>query len=126
MQLTYDNESNTLRLFLPIPAEPSEPEYTVSLDGILDIGEGGRLIGVEFPADDSDLHLWLIDDVAADYTSLDATGRAYVQITPDDAGEFRSANLRLTAEYNAHGELIGIVIPRRGDGYEISYPSGNQ
>ncbi|MGH9175020.1 MAG: DUF2283 domain-containing protein, partial [Vicinamibacterales bacterium] len=71
-------------------------------------------------------HRWLIDDVAADYTSLDTNERAYIQLSPDEEGEFRSTRLRLTAEYNAVGELIGIVIPRRGDGYEISYPSGNQ
>lgn len=125
MELTYDSEANTLRLVLPVPDEPADPAFVKSIDGILDIGENGRLIGIEFDADEGEFHLWLIDPVAGGFSNLDTNDRAYIQISPDD-GNFRSTELPLTAEFNAYGEIISLIIPRRGSGYEITYPSGNQ
>ena len=126
MELTYDSDTNSLRLELPMPAEQDARVFVATIDGILDIGEGGRLIGIEFSASYGEIHQWLIDPIAGDYTNLDTNERAYIQLSPDDDGDFRSANLRLRAEYNAFGELTALVIPRHGDGYEITYPSGNQ
>lgn len=126
MQRTYDRLTNSIRVTLPIPDEPADPAFVKTIDGILDIGEGGRLIGIEFEAGDGEFHLWLIDPIAGQYANLDTHDRAYIQISPDDDGDFRSTTLRLTAEFNAHGEITGLVIPRHGDGYEITYPSGNQ
>ncbi len=126
MELTYDSQTNSLHLALSIPDEPAEPASIETIDGILDIGEGGRFIGVEFEANEAVFHLWLIDPIAGAYAYLDADDRAYIQLSPDDDGDVRSTRLLLTAEFNASGEMIGIVIPRRGHGYEITYPAGNQ
>jgi hypothetical protein len=78
---------------------------------LIDVGEGGRLLGVELassgatdrPAGGPYLALF---DVADPLTrSVPATGRI---------------------EMDATGQLRGVEIARRGTGYEIAFPSGNQ
>jgi hypothetical protein len=124
MELTYDGDTNTLRL---TPATSVAPRAsTAQSNGILDIGEGGRLIGVEFKANPTSLRIWQGDPSSQRYVTLDESGRAYIQITDGDDTNARSMPIRLTAEYNIDHELIAVIIPRRGDGYEITYPSGNQ
>jgi hypothetical protein len=126
MDLTYDSDNNTLRLTPAHPGEPAAPSRTTTLDAILDIGEGGRLIGVEFPARNAELNHWHDDPATSPFVTQDPGDRAYIQITPGDTGTTRSTSIRVTAEYDSANHLTAIVIPRRGHGYEISYPSGNQ
>lgn len=125
MELDYDDATNTLRL-TPASVGPVMPESIAQFDGILDVGEGGRLIGVEFLAGEDSLRLWRLDPTSRQRITLDGSGRAYIQITAGDGTTTRSTAIRLTAEFNAHYELLALAIPRRGDGYEITYPSGNQ
>ena len=126
MELTYDSDTNALRLTPTTSATPHQPSGTKTIDAILDIGEAGRLIGVEFPAEQSQLRHWLTDPLSSEYLTLDDNGDAYVQITSGDSGTARSTSIRLIAEYDPANQLTALVIPRRGDGYEITYPSGNQ
>ena len=126
MDLTYDSDNNTLRLTPTRPGESAVPSRTTILDAILDIGAGGRLIGVEFPAQDADLSRWHDDPATSPFVVDDAGGRAYIQITPHDTGPTRSTPISVTAEYDSANHLTALAIPRRGHGYEISYPSGNQ
>jgi hypothetical protein len=37
-----------------------------------------------------------------------------------------SSSVELEVELDGHQEMLAISIPRRGAGYEISYPSGNR
>jgi hypothetical protein len=57
---------------------------------------------------------------------VSADGSAYVELAPSPFGAVRSAPVRLLVEFDRDDELVAIAIPRRGAGYEISYPSGNQ
>ena len=122
MELTYDSADNSLRLTPNAPDATPPPVSKRALAGILDVGEGGQLIGIEFNATSADLTLW--HSGAA--IQIDGSGRAYVEITQDSGGNARSTTLQLTAEYDADGHITAITIPRHGDGYEITYPSGNQ
>jgi len=124
MDLTYDSQTNSLRLS-PTSSVAAVISRMTKIDGILDIGEAGRLIGVEFPADASSLANWRSDPSTDPYVTHDA-GRAYIQITAGDTGTSRSTEIELTAEYDSDNRLLALAIPRRGHGYEISYPSGNQ
>lgn len=126
MELTYDSDTNSLRLTPTTSAAPHPPSGTTTLDAILDIGEAGRLIGVEFPAEQSQLRHWLTDPLSSEYLTLGDNGDAYIQISSSDTGAARSTPIRLIAEYNPANQLSALVIPRHGDGYEITYPSGNQ
>jgi hypothetical protein len=126
MELTYDSDTNALRLTPTTSATPHPSSGTKMLDAVLDIGEAGRLIGVEFPADKALLRHWQTDPLAGEYLTLDDSGHAYIQITSGNTGAARSTPIRLIVEHNPANQLTALVIPRRGDGYEITYPSGNQ
>jgi hypothetical protein len=49
-----------------------------------------------------------------------------MELSPPPIGAVRSVKVLLWTEFDRDDELVAIAIPRRGDGYEISYPSGNQ
>lgn len=103
--IEIDLASNTLRLVIDdSPHEAmrtSETEQPASID----IGAGGRLIGV-------------------------ALGDAYVPVMEPEAGTetlVRSAEIDVVVMAEADsGRILTIVVPRRGEGFEITYPSGNQ
>lgn len=71
----------------------------------IDIGAGGRLLGIEL-------------------------GDDYALVMPPEPGTesmSRSADAEVTAVHDrASGQLRSIILPRAGAGYEITYPSGNQ
>ncbi|HET7142343.1 MAG TPA: DUF2283 domain-containing protein [Candidatus Limnocylindria bacterium] len=132
MRLRYQPQENSLRLTLD--AEGGGPARRLPLPGLVDVGEGGRLVGVELhPAPGVDLARalarWRGDAVAAEYVSLDGS-TAYIELSaPDEASlreQMRAAEATLAAELDASGALVALSIPRHGAGYEISYPSGNQ
>lgn len=138
MRLRYQPQENSLRLTLD-RAEAGESgapprRRPLPLPGLVDVGEGGRLVGVELhsaPGIDLPRALapWLADAVAAEYVSLD-DATAYIELSaPEEASlreHLRAADATLAAELDADGRLLALAIPRRGAGYEISYPSGNQ
>ncbi|MBX5445500.1 DUF2283 domain-containing protein [Sphaerobacter sp.] len=132
MRLTYDPTTNALRLSLD--REPGEPSRTVDLPGYVDVGEGGRLVGVEImPPPSLDLTTalqpWTDDPVAAEYVDLDPDS-VYITLSVPEEGidreQVRAAQATLRAELDGTQRLVALAIPRRGTGYEISYPSGNQ
>jgi uncharacterized protein YuzE len=131
VRLSYRSAENILRLTLD--DETGDVVQTRTLDGIIDIAEQGRLIGIEIDPQGQNLSkmftTWLQDRVAKDYVEIDHSG-AYVALSApsEDIPEqhIRTAELPLTAELDMNEHLVAIAIPRRGHGYEISFPSGNQ
>ena len=132
MRLTYRPIENTLRLTLDV--EAGEPASRLEVPGYVDVGEGGRLVGVEvLPAGDFDLaealRPWAGDPVASEYVAVDDESAYLTLSVPEETGrpeEVRAARATLDAELDASRRLVALSIPRRGAGYEISYPSGNQ
>ncbi|MGA7672098.1 MAG: DUF2283 domain-containing protein [Nitrolancea sp.] len=132
MRLTYQPEENSLRLTLD--REIGVPMRRVKLDGYVDMGVGGRIVGVEaLPREGLDLTValrpWLRDESASEYVSLDG-GSAYIELSvaeeADVHEQIRAVPAAFTAEVDDAGRLVALSIPRHGSGYEISYPSGNQ
>lgn len=121
MQLDYDGATNTLRL-TPSGEFTDTVMRQVESQGIIDIADGGRLAGIEITGiDASDVERWHRATV-----SLADDGSAYFVISVGDDRHVRSVSVDVLLEFGSSAELVGVAIPRRGEGYEISYPSGNQ
>jgi hypothetical protein len=131
VRLSYRSADNILRLTLD--SESGDVVTQHELNGHLDIAEHGRLVGVELGGEGLDLpevfSTWLRDDVASDYVQMDDEG-AYVALSaPSEdipSHHLRTAQVRLRAELDENAHLVALAIPRRGQGYEISFPSGNR
>lgn len=130
MRLLHDSEHNALRLTLDDLPDVAGVDR---LRGLVDVAAGGRLVGIELRTGEAEsdlrqrLRRWLVDPVAGEYVTVDPDGTVYIELTtgdPDD--DVRSTDVDLNVELDASGELLSIAIPRRGAGYEISYPSGNR
>lgn len=94
-----DLAANAIRLV--VPDLPAVLAGEGSAEAILDVGARGRLLGLEVAG-------------------------AYVRVmdSPSGAGAVvRSAALRVGI---LPGEPATLVLPRRGPGHEITYPSGNE
>jgi uncharacterized protein YuzE len=126
MELSYDSTNNTLRLTPSYRDSTPASGATKTLDGVLDIGEAGQIIGVEFKATRSELAIWMTGPPENAIVEIDTNGSAYIQVTEHIGGNARSTALDLIAEYDTDGQIIALAIPRQGHGYEITYPSGNQ
>ena len=131
MRLSYRPCENTLRLTLDQEVGPVQT--ATELPGLIDVGESGRLVGVEVRSGDATalnrmLEPWLADPVASEFVAAGADS-AYIQLslTEEAAPEeqLRTAEATLLAELDPWGRLLALSIPRRGHGFEISYPSGN-
>jgi hypothetical protein len=70
----------------------------------LEVGTGGRLLGI---------------DVDGRYLTVSEPALA-------DLALARSIAAPVTLHFTADGSLAALDIPRRGNGYEITYPSGNR
>ena len=132
MQLSYESSNNSLRLTLDGAHEP--PSIRIGLAGYVDMGAGGRLVGVELlgpaAADMRNmLGCWLADATAGEYLSV-ADDSAYIELSTSEEAtaneQTRTAEAVLSADLDDRGQLLALSIPRRGAGYEITYPSGNQ
>lgn len=125
MRVRHDAARNLLRLRLRrgLPIGAPRPAQAA-----IDIGTGGRLLGLELLADATLAAPWSAasdDPLAPDYDA--AGGSLYVPISPDDGGpNVRTALADVTLSVGRDGALLAIDLPRRGHGYEISYPSGNR
>lgn len=96
-EVIVDLRENALRIVVPeLDLAPGS-----AVDGLLDVGANGRLLGVDI----GDAYVRVMDAVAG--------GTAFV----------RSASVQLTV---LGGEPRCLRIPRHGAGYELTYPSGNQ
>lgn len=130
MRLVHDTSTNTLRLQLDRTNEQTV-ERTERIPGLIDVADGGRLVGIELTPGsglvDSDwLFAWSGDPVAREWLTIESDGAAYFQLTTGDDQHARSSPIELTVDLDASGSVLSISIPRRGAGYELSYPSGNQ
>jgi hypothetical protein len=132
LQLSYESANNSLRLTLD--GAGIAPAQRMRLRGYVDMGVGGRLIGIEMLRPDAfdlrqALEHWLADEVAGEYLSV-AGDSAYIELsTPEEASineQTRSVEAVFDAALDAGGQLVALAIPRHGDGYEITSPSGNQ
>lgn len=131
MRLSYRSSENTLRLTLD--QESGEVVRTEHIDGCIDIAEQGRLVGIELQGDGISLadafSTWLEDGVARDYVELEGDD-AYVALSAPheefSPQHIRTADLQIRAELDRDDHLVALAIPRRGHGYEISFPSGNR
>lgn len=102
--IEIDLGANTLVLKLTDDATSPDTD-TVPTDAVIDVGVGGRLIGVEL----SD---------------------SYVPVMEPEPGTealVRSADVQVGVAHDRSSRQIrAITVPRGGAGYEITYPSGNQ
>ena len=106
MRLQHDLRRDLLRFIL-------EERSGSARDAVatIDIGEGGRLLGVE------------VDGIAADPGQDDW----YLSISEAQVGGFvRSARADVRVEVADDGAVVALEVPRHGAGYEISWPSGNR
>lgn len=104
LSICLTEDSTALRAVLEIPSGPIEQ---CTATGIIDVGEGGRLLGIE--------------------VEIGASGESFhVEIDPPSGSLSRTVTTTVMVETDASGIVSAIVVPRRGPGYEITYPSGNQ
>jgi hypothetical protein len=118
MRVVVDSGRNTLRLLIPLDDESGAGSTTggtaASIDArraVLDVGEAGRLLGLEIDHDDEDA-----SDVEPWYLPLEeAPGR-----------HLRSVPVTIAVARDSAGSPVWVDLPRRGDGYELTFPIGNQ
>lgn len=106
--MIVDATRNTLRLLVAGAAGAAgEAEATVSTAaGTLDVGEAGRLLGLE------------IDGVAG-------PAGWYLDLEDAPGSLLRSVPVRVSVGAAADGRPVWVDLPRRGEGYELSFPVGN-
>lgn len=118
---------NTLRLV--VRSAPVRLTPVRELPGTLDIGEGGRLLGMELELESSPVlgTPWRDSPAAPDAPQFDPrTAVFYLPIAPATGRHARSATVSVRIFTGDDGGLVAVEIPRRGTGYEIAYPSGTQ
>ncbi len=122
MRLRVDRETNSL---VVTPGDDAEPERSVVAKGTIDVGAGGVLLGVEVraSADVAGLARAFAGWGAA--ASVDG-GAAYVALMAGEDAFSRSAEIAVEVGLDERGRVASLTIPRRGAGYEITYPSGNR
>jgi hypothetical protein len=83
-------------------------------EATIDIGERGALLGIELRS-------------GATPAADEADAALYLPIAPERSGPHdRSVAAAVELRFGPDGALTAIDLPRRGAGYEITYPSGNQ
>ncbi len=116
MRVVVDAGRNTLRLLIPTESMTASrsadvapvPSVTQPNRAILDVGEAGRLLGLEV-ADGGDAdEPWYLD----------------LEDAPGD--QLRSVPVTVDVARDASGEPLWVDLPRRGEGYELTFPIGNQ
>lgn len=102
LQIEVDLRNNSLAIYVSEFEVTGEADFGSDVEGILDIGTRGQLIGVEI-------------------------GHQYLAISDPIPGAghlTRSVNVLLTLDRD--GDMAKVSIRRLGGNYEISFPSGNQ
>jgi len=123
VRILLDTARNLLRFRLRegAPAGPPRPAR-----GTVDMGEGGRLLGLELSADAA-LAAGIAPDGGPCAPQFDpALGTLYLPVTAPVGGQARAAEVEVLLRTAADGALLAVDLPRRGHGYEIAYPSGNR
>ena len=123
--VTLDPKANTLQLRLAQDA--AAPTQVLPLPGVVDIGEGGALLGVEINVATAVQLQFPPARLAPAWEPDPVAGTLYVQIdSVSDSAQVRSVPVTVRMLTSESGALVAVEIPRRGHGYEISYPSGNR
>ena len=104
-----------LRLRDGQPAEARRAPATI------DVGEGGRLLAIEAVAPAG-----LLAPEPPGGPGDSAAGAVAIELERQPAGLVRSAAIEVDLVVDAAGALLAVEVPRRGAGYELTYPSGNQ
>lgn len=102
LRVDVDLRANTLRIWI----RDERAENWVQAEALIDVGEQGALLAIEI--------------VAPAPLSLG------VDIVPSQGGIARTARTPVVVGVDARDEPVAIEVSRRGAGFEISYPSGNQ
>ena len=125
LRIALDLRRNTLEFRLR--DEVGEPVVWETRPATVDIGEAGRLLGVE-------IDLSTAPGRAEPWTTASpppgdfdpTTGSLYIPLDARVDPLARTATATARTGVDRDGRLLSVEIPRRGEGYEISYPSGNQ
>lgn len=134
--MTSMDATPTFAILLDLPANLLRFQFgqhpggtrTITAPAIIDIGEAGKLIGVEATLVDTGSITAppIPPDAPLDITT-DAFGLAFT-FTGQHAtsGLSRAAETTVTIAVGPDGTLRELAVPRRGEGYEITWPSGNR
>jgi hypothetical protein len=99
-----------------------EPGAPIPVAATIDVGERGALLGIELRPEPSLVAAWPALREAAG-----PDGVIYLPIAPDmSCPHDRSVLVTVELRPGAGHALATVDLPRRGAGYEITYPSGNQ
>jgi len=99
------------------PVGPARPAAAT-----IDVGEGGRLLAVEVAVDAAPSGAGLSPSVSFD----PVTSMLTIELGRQTEGFVRSASARVGLVVDGRGVVLAVELPRRGAGYEITYPSGNR
>jgi hypothetical protein len=127
VRIRHDPGGNALRLRLRRGLAVGLPRRATAA---IDVGGNGRLLGLELPADPALAAPFAVstgDPLAPDYDPVGGT--LYVPLAVAEAAAdplARTALAEVALAVDRAGALLAIDVPRRGHGYEISYPSGNR
>jgi uncharacterized protein YuzE len=125
LQIMLNLRRNTLEFRLR--GELGEPAVWETRLATIDIGEAGRLLGVEIDLSTSPQCAEPWTRAAPPPGDFDpATGSLYIALDSRVDDLARTATGTALTGIDRNGRLMTVEIPRRGEGYEISYPSGNQ
>lgn len=130
MTIDFLADRNALRLVVRPPLAAATGGFPTT--ATLDVGGGGRLLGLEISvaADPALAGPWRDNDAPATAAYDAAAAVLFMPVMPPPAGldtaypRTVGATVRLLTD--DRGGLVAIEIPRRGHGYEIAYPSGNR
>ncbi len=113
IRVVVDSGRNTLRLLIPqeltLGLRNGDDAPTVqSHQAILDVGEAGRLLGLELAHGSNPADPWYLD----------------LEDAPGD--QLRSVTVTVAVARDLDGQPVWVDLPRRGEGYELTFPIGNQ
>lgn len=129
MHLSWNSGSTMLWLApaegTDAPADAPAPAATEERPGVIDVGRRGRLVGLEVRLSRESMRRWAAD-LPAHFFEIPVDGHIYLALDGEGSDEVRSAALTTTVEFDADGLVLRIGVPRRGPGWELSWPSGNE
>jgi hypothetical protein len=126
MNITVNPSDNTLRFSF---IEGAESTRERSLPATIDIGEEGRLLGFEIDITDAFGASLRWPAEASELVTIDAPGgTCYLAIDPDLDSDALTRSVPGTVQITTDTrDLVEeVILPRRGAGYEITFPSGNR
>lgn len=103
-RICLTDDRRALRLVFGRETSPPDVMTTAAT---IDVGEQGRVLSIE------------VEGMPGHPTLL-------IDVEPPAGDLIRTASVTVTVERAGDGSLQSVVLPRRGAGYEITYPSGNQ